>query len=279
MRGSFLHGISDSSEGRLGVFLLFKSPKLRRKASQTVLLNGVLFIGSIQLYKYLVEPNFRHVYAELGVDSESQEGLCWYMYTMYVATWILPMYMLSFVLNTSWYEEIATETHRLLVGGVQASRRPSAPGRTTAGVPVTLRIADVLYRGIFNVVFILQSNLVYKVPYFGFILYILHLAFLFSLTAFEYRLTTAEGWTSERRLAFIQMRWTYFAGFGLLPAVFASLFPQFIEAGVLALLLPVGIVAAAVSDPDNTAVSLFPVFMPSLWVTGILVKLIDFFRT
>ena len=267
---AFRQGLKDSSEARIAVLLLVKSEKLRRKSWQTFLLNGVIFIGSILLYKEAIEPLMMSLYAASGVDELTSTQMSGYLYTTYILTWILPMYMLSFVLNTVWYQDIASETARLLA---RTSVRPQP------SVPVTLRIADVLYKSIFNGIFILQSNLAYNVSYVGYSLYILHLAFLYALSAFEYRLSSADGWTGERRLALVQKRWAYFAGFGAVPALLAAVFPRFIEAGVLALLIPLGIVAAAAADPAEGAGGSLPIFAPSVWVTGVVVKILDLART
>lgn len=263
---AFLQGLKDCSECRIALLLLYKSEKLRRKIWQTFLLNGIIFIGSILLYKHAIEPLIYRIHNIFTLDELATQRINTSLYYIYVFTWIFPMYMLSFVLNTAWYQDIASETTRLL--------SPSPGHRPSSALPVALHIADILYKSIFNCVFILQSNFVYNMSLLGYSLYVLHLAFLFALSAFEYRLSSAEGWTGERRLAFVQNRWQYFAGFGCVPALVAATCPRFIEAGVLALLLPLGIVAAAVADPPG-AFGGFPIFTPSLWVTGLVVKIID----
>jgi etoposide-induced 2.4 mRNA len=272
MWASFLQGVNDGCQPYIAMLLTMKSEKIRRKLNQTLLLNGGIFIGSMLFYQSILEPVFSWSYIQVGLDQSTCHRITVYMHYIFVALWIIPMYILSFVLNTVWLQDIANETTRLLV-----RRSPQAPTMS-----VTLRIADVAYKSIFNGVFILQSILVYNLSYVGYFLYVVHLAFLFSLTAFEYRLSPSDGWTSDRRLEFIQRRWHYFVGFGFAPAVFASLFPRFIEAGILALLLPLGIVAASTATPaqgvDQPGRTL-PIFTPSVLLTAGIVRVFDLVKS
>lgn len=165
-----------------------------------------------------------------------------------------PIYCISFILNTIWYQEIADDAY------VQLHGKPST-------TPVTDMIRDELYRAIIVAFFLLQTVLSYLLPVVGPATSFVHLSWLYSLYCFEYKWSLA-GWSLERRLAHLEQNWAYFAGFGS-PFTLATFFvPNFVSKGIFALLFPVFLLLAIACDPvseGNEAFKKVPIFRFSRW--------------
>ena len=120
-----------------------------------------------------------------------------------------------------------------------------------------------------------------------------HLAFLYSLYAFEYKLCNMS-WDIKKRIAFIESRWAYFLGFGLSLSIilsfsgsyiycatlFASIFPAFILSAIETnseRMSQIVYFKADKSDPFNShskAVQVnLPLFRFSLYLTDLIFKL------
>ncbi|CAG8651569.1 4644_t:CDS:2, partial [Ambispora leptoticha] len=131
----------------------------------------------------------------------------------YQLLWVYPIFVLSFVLNAIWYQEIADRAYRMYHG-----RPPINSHRT---YPRALRVmADEIYRALLFMNYLMVATIV-----------------------FEYKWIN-QGWSLEQRIGYFEERWSYFAGFGFMFTVITFFVDQFLSAGVFALLFPLYIIMA-----------------------------------
>lgn len=224
-------GLFDSFALHRCLILITKSSKIRMKLVQCVILNGVIFLGSIWLFSYVISPILgyilRWILVPAGVDGVVGVISVWIEW-VYYAFWILPVYILSFVLNTLWYQDIATESMRIYPVSV------SVPASSSS---VTVRIADVLYRLIFNATFLVFLALMYNFR----VLYLLYLSFFISFSSFEFRF----GSINDKILS-IERNWVYYLFFGFPLALIVVQFPSMVENGLISLLFPFLLMTASI---------------------------------
>uniref|UniRef100_H3HDA8 Etoposide-induced protein 2.4 n=1 Tax=Phytophthora ramorum TaxID=164328 RepID=H3HDA8_PHYRM len=203
-------------------------------------LNGLIFLGSIYFFDRAVIPVI-HLFGEVLHRSFSygtatqvddvRDRVDGFVFLLYQVLWMYPIYCISFILNTIWYQEIADDAYMQLHG------KPSP-------TPVTDMIRDELYRAILVAFFLLQTVLSYLIPW------------------------SLAGWSLERRLAHLEQNWAYFAGFGS-PFTLATFFvPNFVSKGIFALLFPVFLLLAIACDPvseGDEAPKKLPIFRFSRW--------------
>ncbi|KAF1795354.1 Etoposide-induced 2.4 [Phytophthora cactorum] len=192
-------------------------------------LNGLIFLGSIYFFDQAVIPVI-HMFGELlhrsfsyGMTTQVddvRDRVDGFVFFLYQVLWMYPIYCISFILNTIWYQEIADDAYMQLHG------KPSP-------TPVTDMIRDEMYRAILVAFFLLQTVLSYLIPFHS-----PELAVFALLLRVQ---VVSGGWSLERRLAHLEQNWAYFAGFGS-PFTLATFFvPNFVSKGIFALLFPVKI--------------------------------------
>jgi hypothetical protein len=199
----------------------------------------------------------------------------------FASLWLYPIYGISFILNTIWYQDIATYALTSLklanagggsgsgaasVGsGAQAQQQtlgpagsnmstvtPSGVGGESAVSRWLNSMAEEGYRLLLVAIFLCQALLLSYLPYVGGAIALCHSAWLYALYSFEY--TWQElSWPLEKRIVFFERRWPYFLGFGLPAALLATVFPRFISLGVFALVFPLFILLAIVASPVPTS--------------------------
>lgn len=230
-------GVCDALALHQCSLFLIRSEVIRYRTLQCFMLNGVIFLGSLLLFNTAIEPCLG-LLRQLVPDEEkwAAEFLASSFSVFYKALWIYPIYCISFVLNTVMYQEIADKALAL--------RHRKTPQAT----PAFDRIINETFRVLLNLVYIIEMDLLYYVPFVGPFLYFVHTCWLASLYCFEYSWSHMR-WSSNRRLYFFERHWLYFAGFGF-PVTFTSfLCPRFIDSGVFALFFPICILTATVAEP------------------------------
>lgn len=164
--------------------------------------------------------------------------------------------------------------------------------------PISQVLADTIFSCTMELIFLVQSSLLAFVPiaWLSQLLTHVHLAFLYSLYAFEYKWFNMS-WDIERRISFIETRWPYFFGFGLsLSLVLSFAGSYFYTATLFAFIFPAFIISSIDSncehlkpivyykpaepgsaDPSvlRPVVLKLPLFRPSLKVTDLIFKLFD----
>ncbi|EER07422.1 Etoposide-induced protein 2.4, putative, partial [Perkinsus marinus ATCC 50983] len=220
------------------------SPMIRLRWLQCLVLNGVIFLGSVGVFRLVRFYAPLVVITLLGRESladDDSEMDHRHMDTCCVPqlTWVVPVYSLSYLLNIAWHQDIANETFAIF--------SPSDPRVKTT---LTARIVDALMRNLLNIIFALQTWLLGFVPYIGTFLNLTSMCLLISTYSFEYRWVYL-GWESHVRLRFIERHWAYFIGFGLPSTVLCSVFPRFIDNGIFSMLFPICIMTAVAARPRS----------------------------
>ena len=161
---------------------------------------------------------------------------------MYYSLWIIPVYLLSFILNTLWYQDIATESMRIYPVPVAPHPGPSIQS-------VTDHIAEAIYRSIFNLVFLLGLTALVNHRW----IYLVYLAFFISFNSFEFRYKSVP---LQSKIVFFESNWIYFLSFGLPLSVIVVQFPTLIENGLVSLVFPFLLMTASTgSRPAGVTIS------------------------
>lgn len=234
-------GVQDALAVHRCVYFLARSKAIRVRALQCFLLNGVIFLGSIVLFNWALEPALC-VLRSIIQDDEffgtwATDFIGVSVSLMYKILWIYPIYCISFILNTVMYQDIADSAFSML--------QQKKPKET----PPLARLIEEAYRVMVTLAYIVEMDLLYLVPMVGPALYFVHSCWLASVYCFEYR-WVHDRWSSNARVDHFERHWLYFSGFGF-PVSFVSFWcPQFIDTGVFALLFPLCVLTATTAKPQ-----------------------------
>ncbi|KAF4669469.1 Etoposide induced 2.4 mRNA [Perkinsus chesapeaki] len=258
-------GIKDAVRLDLCLIFVLKSPTIRVRWLQCLVLNGVIFLGSVVIFRVIMIPLITTTLSLIsGLEGESLQKLTNAFDFLHLFTWIIPVYSLSFILNIAWHQDIANESFAIF--------SPSDPKVKTS---LTSRIVDALMRNLLNIVFAVQTWLLGFIPYIGTFLNLTSMCLLISTYSFEYRWVYL-GWESHVRLRFVERHWAYFIGFGIPSTILCSLFPRFIDNGVFSMLFPICIMTAVAARPKGMAtLGKLPIFAAVECITGVLIKMMD----
>lgn len=223
----------------LSFLLLYKSKRLRSLYLKCFLLNGVLFLGSIMFWELFVRSVIKLALSMIFGSTKSSQGTFigitdYAASVVYYLVWVWPVYALSFLLNSLWYQDIADSARRILV--------PKSHSMSTKKMnrSITSVFADEVYRIILFSLYLMQTTIAYyAIPVFhiGPIISFVLVCWLYAYYSFEY-CWMGEGWNLEQRLKYFEERWAYFCGFGVPCTVLTFWFPQLIGGGLFALLFP-----------------------------------------
>ena len=263
-------GFLDSVSFHKAIVVLVRCPKVRSKLLQCLLLNGIIFLGSIVVFHYILAPILARIIGFIlpirsGIDDIQAVMNVWISW-VYYSLWIAPLYIVTFILNTIWYRDIAIDSVEFFSKHVPATKPPSLSPSIAASLP--FQIADILLRSLFNLVYL--GYLTVLAPYR--ILYAVSLAFLISFNAFEFKYRQL---TFSQKVDLIESHWVYFLSFSIWVAILVTAFPTMIENGLLGVLFPFLLINASSSGPP------VPVTVPEdplhRWTLGWLSKFPIFF--
>ncbi|XP_052803163.1 etoposide-induced protein 2.4 homolog [Mya arenaria] len=210
-------------------------PRVMHRMIQCCAWNGGIFWMSIIIFNYLLLPGIQTMTSFLY---GGEKGLMWsWMGPMltwtFSALWILPLFVLSKIVNCFWFADIADAAYRKSRG------RPQLPN-------VSIFIADMLFSLLIQTFFLLQGTAAsfLPLPTVAQIISVLHMSLLYSLYSFEYKWINM-GWELHRRLSYIEHSWPYFFGFGLPMSILTALPSSLVVSGcVFSILFPVFIISA-----------------------------------
>ena len=98
---SFYNGLQDSLRADRIFHLFFKSKLIRERALAVLLMNGVLFLGSMLLYSILIAPIANWL---------RMPGFVEYFFgILFYALWLCPLQLMSMILNIFWVQDIYDE--------------------------------------------------------------------------------------------------------------------------------------------------------------------------
>ncbi|CAE7243309.1 unnamed protein product [Symbiodinium sp. CCMP2592] len=131
------------------IFFLAQSETIRFRTLQCFMLNGVIFLGSILLFNFAIEPALG-ILRRLVQEEEvwATEFIATSFSFLYKILWIYPIYCISFVLNTVMYQEIAD------------SALAFAQCTPTKATPHLERLIQETWRVLVNLVYLLEMYLV-----------------------------------------------------------------------------------------------------------------------
>ncbi|XP_028172318.1 etoposide-induced protein 2.4 homolog [Ostrinia furnacalis] len=218
--------------------------KVLTRVLQSCILNGFIFLLSILVFEYALLPAVKYlVTVVFGHDPGVAHNVWGWMQPFLLMTfrmiWVLPLFLLSKLVNSLWFQDIADSAYR--------HRR----GRPQFMSSVSKIIADSLFSLLVQALFLVQSMLVSMLPitYVGELLCLVHMCLLYSLYSFEYKWFNM-GWELHKRLTFIETNWPYFLGFGLPLAVLTQIPQSYIISGcVFSIFFPVFILSGNEATP------------------------------
>mmetsp|Transcript_12628 Transcript_12628/g.40333 ORF Transcript_12628/g.40333 Transcript_12628/m.40333 type:complete len:381 (+) Transcript_12628:1-1143(+) len=219
------------------------SRKVRFRLAQTIVLNGVLFLGGVYLFKH-----YARAIAHVALPWLEQAGLSagdirfWDKAARITTTaqfemlWTIPIYVVSLILNTIWCQDIADQTYAV------------THGSTVVEADFREIIRDMLYRALLFAVVSVQALLVDLLPTVGRPLSLFMWSWIYAFNAFEYKWCTL-GLSLAQRVAACERCWAYMAGFGAICSAATLFVPMVTGLGLYALLFPLIIVLAVHVDP------------------------------
>lgn len=252
----FLFGLIDSvSVASMFAFYL-SSAKIRLRCFQCAVLNGGLFLMSVCLAEYVLRPLI-----DMLLDGHSP-SINLFINLFYLA-YVYPVMLISFALNSIWYQEIADEANKLIQANKQSNNQllpMIKPNQQTTSVnqsnsPNTVfdRWAGELYRLLLFGVVSIWTQLLSLLPIVGWPLSLLHWSWLYSLYSFDYN-WSHHAVPVEVRLTEFEQRWAYFTGFGLAAGLATIMLSPAMSTPILALLFPFMILIAAAAQPKPKSI-------------------------
>ncbi|RHZ13311.1 hypothetical protein DYB31_001210 [Aphanomyces astaci] len=116
---TFCQGIQDSISLHRILLLYIQSHIVRNRTVKCVMVNGIIFLGSIFFFDYVVIPIIhllglalkKHEQPTGGTKDSSSfhDTIDTIIFLVYQGLWMYPIYCVSFILNTIWYQELAEE--------------------------------------------------------------------------------------------------------------------------------------------------------------------------
>lgn len=227
-----------------------KQPKVKQESKvltrvlQSCILNGFIFLLSILIFEYALLPAVKYLVTVIFGHNPGVAHNVWawmqpFLSMTFRMIWVLPLFLLSKLVNSLWFQDIADSAYR--------HRR----GRPQFMSSVSKIIADSLFSLLVQALFLVQSMLVSLLPitYIGELLCLVHMCLLYSLYSFEYKWFNM-GWELHKRLTFIETNWPYFLGFGLPLAVLTQIPQSYIISGcVFSIFFPVFILSGNEATP------------------------------
>ncbi len=197
---------------------------------------------SILLFNHLLLPALE-IFTHYVFGGSPTHGVVWGWVGMmlswtFSALWILPLFVLSKIVNSLWFQDIADQAYK------------QSRGRPQTFPSLGKLLADMLFSVILQAFFLYQGWIasLLPLPSIGYIVSTVHMCMLYSLYSFEYSWFN-RGWEVHKRLAFIETGWPYFVGFGFPLAMLTALPSSYVISGcVFSILFPLFIISANEAD-------------------------------
>jgi len=215
-----------------------QEPKIMERTMKCCVLNGCFFWFSIIVFENIFMP-FLHGLVLLFLGHTAGTTL-WsnvvpVLSITFSTLWVLPFYLLSKVVNSIWFADIA-----------DTAFRKTANGRPRMMTSFSVSIADTVFTIVVEIIFLVQGKLFSMcVPINGVskLINVFHMCLLNALYCFEYKWYN-QGLELHKRLSSIETHWPYFLGFGLPLAIITS-YPesQVVSGCVFSILFPLFLIS------------------------------------
>ncbi|XP_074647942.1 etoposide-induced protein 2.4 homolog [Tubulanus polymorphus] len=236
-------------------------PNIMQRIVLCCMWNGGIFWASIILFNFIVIPCLRFFTQYIFASSADSSTIWTWLGPMltwtFGALWILPLFILSKIVNSLWFQDIADAAYK------------SSRGRPNLMPSLSKVIADVLFSLLLQGLFLIQGMLANFLPIRGLgeLVGLVHMCMLYSLYAFEYKWYNM-GWEVHKRLSYMETQWPYFIGFGLPLAVLTSMPSSYVVSGcVFSILFPLFIISANEADAVQQSYCDFPLKLFAIVVT------------
>ncbi|XP_048774720.1 etoposide-induced protein 2.4 homolog isoform X2 [Ostrea edulis] len=243
-----------------------KDPTVKQRLFQCSLWNGGVFLMSILLFHWALLPCLL-LFTELIFAGSENQHVTWLWITsllswIFGALWILPLFVISKIVNCMWFQDIADAAY------LKSRGRPTP-------INLSVLVADLLFSLLLQAFFLIQSTLAtfLPIPAIGYMVGFIHMSLLYSLYAFEYKWFNM-GWEVHKRLAYIESYWPYFFGFGVPLAFLTSMSSSVIISGcIFSILFPLFILSANdANESSQVCHSPLKIFAPVVMMTNILFR-------
>jgi len=217
----------------LGFFPVFKlwstSLKIRKAINKSIMLNGVIFLGSMLLMTALRHLISRFFFPDTTLDvfNDAESLLSWILMVL----WIAPLYLVTFIFSAPAYNTCAAHTYMLSRLDVPIPLASDADDAVGSGSGLLNGTDHVSGGGGVWQFFVNSAEEVYRMllvlaglaglfvcsAFLGsldWVLTLLGSALLYGFYVFEYR-WALEGMPTSVRFEILETRWPYFIGFGL----------------------------------------------------------------
>lgn len=243
-----------------------KEPTVKQRLFQCSLWNGGVFLTSIVLFHWALLPCLLW-FTELIFAGSENLNITWLWISsllswIFGALWILPLFVISKIVNCMWFQDIADAAY------VKSRGRPTP-------INLSVLVADLLFSVLLQAFFLIQSTLAtfLPIPGVGYLVGFIHMSLLYSLYAFEYKWFNM-GWKVHKRLAYIESYWPYFLGFGIPLAFLTSMSASAVISGcIFSILFPLFILSANDAEESSQVChSPLRLFAPVVMITNILFR-------
>lgn len=215
-----------------------KETKIMERTIKCCVLNGCFFWFSIVIFENVLMPFLNwFVITLLGQTAGVQlwSNVVPVLSVTFATLWILPFYLLSKVVNSIWFADIA-----------DSAFRKTTTGRPRMMQSFSVSIADTVFTIVVESIFLVQSkifSLCIPIGAISKLINVFHLCLINALYSFEYKWYN-QGLELHKRLSYIECNWPYFLGFGM-PLALITSYPesQVVSGCVFSILFPLFLVS------------------------------------
>jgi len=229
-------GLRDAFRIDIPCIYLYISPIIRDRIWKCILMNGVIFLGSLIIFEYILIPILLLLLnCEISTESYIKSII---IYVFHII-WIYPIYFISLILNSDWYLEIANTAQDIL------NKNEKKP--ITISKHMTY-IAESIYQAILFTCILLQIKLLSFIPILGPTLSAINLSCISGYYCFEYKFLNMSLYS---KIDYCETHWAYLLGFGIPLTAITLLLPNFIGLGLYSVLFPIFVLTSLISEPDK----------------------------
>jgi etoposide-induced 2.4 mRNA len=288
------------------------SGRIRRKLAQCLVLNTVIFATSYLLFHSAVRPTLSFIMHYLNNEplSSSSSSSSWYsssviaswlqslVNVLFNLFWIYPVYMVGFLFNTLWYEDLASEAFLICKHSRrEESKKSSANASTTSNASSSKtidwifnlnpskRFIDSIAGELYRFSILANSLAFMHVAQWGLLSFPLNQIFgvmgwswLSAFFVFEYRWNrqVAGGRMSiDGKIEELESHWLYFLSFGILHAALSLALDPFVYSWLYSLSFPLLVLMSVRATPVKSDFKL-PILAPVKLTNSLFSRLANF---